>query len=612
MRPKPFKKTRNNRWEIADKMFFSLLLTGSVIEFSQVGAGFVDGLVISRFLGPDAMAASGIAYPLFSMLGVISGLLAVGMQVRCTSLIGRGNPKEYSEYVSTTVYVGAVAALIVMALVLAFSRPFAVLLGASGNAAELAGPASDYLRGLGLGAPPLILTAILAPALQLDSGNKTIQTGALIETATNIIMDLLAVKLGLGVFGMGLATSIACYLNLLYQCTFFLKKDRTLHLVKPSVPVKDFLNMLSNGGEKAVKRLANTLRPVILNRIIISYGGAVAMSVLSVRNNFANFVDIFGAGIASAVSLLVGVYYGEINERAIRQVSSYSQKMIAIFSGSVCALVFALARPIARIYVTESGDVLAMTVFVIRMLALQVPLQALASTRIKYLQAIHRKLNMNLLILAAQVVFILASAFALGKLFGVYGILASFTVSDALSLLAVFVFYAVKCRRCPTHDDYLNLPDEFHLRPGDYISLDVRSARDVSLCSEQIMLFCHGHKIDRRTAFHAALAFEELATNVVKHGFPENPSSNPMIDLRAAITENTLVIRLRDNCPRYDVTRHIAAVNAPGADPTRNIGIRIVSRSASDVVYLRTFDTNSIILSFDLHPSPTAESLPAE
>lgn len=74
----------NRRWAITDKMFFTLFLTGAIIEFSMVGAAFVDGVIIGRFLGSDALAAQGIVYPIYSILGIFSGLLAVGMQVRCS------------------------------------------------------------------------------------------------------------------------------------------------------------------------------------------------------------------------------------------------------------------------------------------------------------------------------------------------------------------------------------------------------------------------------------------------------------------------------------------------------------------------------------------------
>lgn len=600
MRSKVLRENGRNRWQITDRMFFSLFITGSIIEFSQVGAGFVDGLVISRFLGSLAMAAEGIVHPVYSIIGVVSGLLAVGMQVKCAQAIGRGNRKEFSRIVSVTVYVGAVVSIIITVFVVAFAKQIAVLMGASGNAANLAEDAGKYLTGIGIGIPPLIMTAVLAPALQLDTGRKTIQTGALIEAVSNIVLDVVAVKLGMGIFGIGLATATASYLNLLYQCTFFLKKDRIIHLVKPDIPFREFISMLSNGTEKALKRLANTARPIVLNTIIISYGGAMAMSVLSVRNNFSNFVEIFGAGIASAVSLLVGVYYGEINEAAIEEVHSFEHKLITVFSGSICVLMLIFARPLARLYISEDGETLEMAVFVFRMLALQNPLRALIDCRIKYLQAIHRKINMNVLIAVTQLVYVLLSALVLGKLFGVYGILASYTVSDALTLISILVYYSLKCRTISlTKKDILNLPDYFYLSPGDEISLDIRDLEDVSLGSEQILMFCKGHKIDGKTSYYAALSFEELASNIVNYGFPYNKSSNPMIDLRAVITEDTFVIRLRDNCPQYDVTEQIAAVNEEGSDPVHNIGTRIVSRVASDITYLNTFDTNNIIIRFN-------------
>ena len=602
---KTLSTANRNRWAISDKMFFSLFLTGVIMEFSQVGAGFIDGLIISRFLGTNAMAAEGIVHPIYSILGIVSGLLAVGMQVRCSQAIGRGNREEYCRFVSATVYVGAIISLIITVLLLVFAKPFTVLLGASGNAADLAELASLYLIGISIGAPPLIMTAILAPALQLDIGRKTIQTGALIEAASNIVMDIIAAKLGWGILGIGLATSVASYLNLLFQCTFFLKKDRILHFVRPRISVKEFMKMLTNGSEKAIKRLANTLRPIILNTVIISYGGAAAMSVLSVRNNFSNFAEIFGAGIASAVALLSGVYYGEINLEGIEAVNKNEHKMIIRFAGVVSVLVFIFAKQIARLYIPGNGDIYEMAVFALRMLALQTPLQALIASRIKYLQAIHKKRNMNMLIMATQVIFVILAAMILGKIFGSYGILACFTVSDTLTLIAVYIYYLVNSRRIrPTRQDFLNLPDYFYLKPGDVISLDIRGEEDVSLASEQIFLFCKGHKIDRKIAYYASLSFEELSSNIVKYGFPNNNSSNPMIDLRAVIVDNSLVVRLRDNCPKYDITKQIAAVNEASSDPLHNIGIRIVSKTASDITYLNTFDTNSLILRFSLDSKP--------
>lgn len=192
-----------------------------------------------------------------------------------------------------------------------------------------------------------------------------------------------------------------------------------------------------------------------------------------------------------------------------------------------------------------------------------------------------------------------ASKYAMGLGFGVYGILACYTVSDALTLLAVFVFYTVKKRgKLPKRDDYLSLSDEFYLKPGDVISLDIRDMYDVVLASEQVMLFCKGHKIDRKIAYFAALSVEELANNIVEYGFVKNRSAHPIIDFRAVITDDRFVIRLSDNCPHYDITELIGKANAKGADKTKNIGIRIVSNVASDIGYMHVFETNKLIITF--------------
>lgn len=580
-------------------MFWSLMMTGAVIEFSQVGAAFIDGLIISRFLGAEAMAGEGIALPIYSIVGVISGLIATGMQITCSQLLGRGKVKEVNRFFSQALYVGIAMSVLLTAPILIFSKQFAVLLGAKGNAADLVVPAAQYLFGVGAGIPAMIAADILAPAIQLDSGRKLIQNGAIICSVTDIVLDLLAVYFGWGGLGIGLATAASRYANLAYLCLHFRKKDRMLRFVKPDVPIGQFFKMLSNGTEKATKRLVNVFRPVILNTIIISYGGSVAMSALSIRNNFSNFTEIIGAGIAAAVSMLAGLYYGEVNEEAISEVKTCEWKNTAIFSTAICAILLVFAKPIAHMYVAEEGELFNMVVFATRILGLQTALQTLIKSRISYLQAISRTMNMNLLVFSSQLVFIILSAFVLGRLFGVYGILSSFVVSDVLSLLAVYVLYQLKFKTPLPNKELLNLPEEFRLHPGDVISLDIRNMDDVSSASEQIQMFCKGHKYNSKIGLYSSLAFEELAANIIQYGFPMNKKKSPIIDLRVVALDDRLVVRIRDDCPHFDITKRIAEITQDNSDPASQLGIRITSKIAKNIEYTHAFETNNIIITYD-------------
>lgn len=594
-------RIKNTRWNIVDNMFVSLLITGAIIEVADVGAGFIDGLVIARFLGPDAMAAEGIAHPIFSIIGVASGLIAVGMQVKCSQLIGRGNVKRLNDFFSISVYAGLIISIFIGISLFLFPKPFAYVLGATENGASLLTPAADYIRGLGIGAPMLIMIAILGPALQLDGSKSLIRTGALISSVTDIVLDLAAVKLGFGMLGVGVATSIGSLFNVIYLCRHFTKKNRMLHLVKPSVTLKEFLNMISNGTEKALRRLANIIRPLFLNNIIIAYAGTVGMTALSIRNNFCNFTEIFASGIAAAVALLTGLYYGEANEEAIAEVKRCEWKYTAIFSTIICVILLVFAKPIARIYILEEGETMDLVVFVIRMLALQGPMQTLIKSRISYLQVIYRKVNMNLLIFASQLVIVIISAFVLGNLFGAYGILASYTVSDALSLICVLIFYEIKHKKIKIGmKELLNLPDEYYYHAGNVISLDIRNIDDVASASDMIMMFAKGHKYDEKTGYYAALAFEEIASNIIEHGFPTNKKKDPIIDLRVVAMEHKLIIRIRDDCKQFDITKKIAEVVENDTDPMAGLGIRITSNIAKNIEYTSAFETNNIIITYDV------------
>ena len=81
---KLFSKKSANRWLVLDQSFFTMFITFSLIELANVGAGLIDGLIVSNFLDAEAMAAAGIAHPIFSISGIFGGMFATGMQTRCS------------------------------------------------------------------------------------------------------------------------------------------------------------------------------------------------------------------------------------------------------------------------------------------------------------------------------------------------------------------------------------------------------------------------------------------------------------------------------------------------------------------------------------------------
>ena len=91
-----FLKDKNDPWLVLDQSFFALFITYSLIELSNAGSGLIDGLIVSNQLNSEAMAAIGIAHPIFSFSGIFGGMFLTGMQTLCTRELGRGSGSEDS------------------------------------------------------------------------------------------------------------------------------------------------------------------------------------------------------------------------------------------------------------------------------------------------------------------------------------------------------------------------------------------------------------------------------------------------------------------------------------------------------------------------------------
>ena len=598
----PMKPSFNNRWQIVNKVFLDNFTVACLIELSQVGAGFIDGIITSRMLSGDAMASFGIAQPIFSFLAIFFGLFATGMQTMTSQELGKCNIKDCNRLFCAAFYLSGIFSLFAMACVLLLANPIAMLLGATGSGAHLQAGAADYIRGLGFGVPAVILNAVLSPAIQMDSGRKRVLTSVVIDAVIDIILDFVAVSMGMGLFGIGLATTIGRYIRLVIQLLHFRNKTHFLHFVPLKTSVREMIHMLSFGTEKAWRRFGNVLRPVFINKLILFYGGAAAMTAMSIRGNISDLTEVLAVGLADTVGLLTGIYYGEKNEEAQKHLGKSVHRSCALFCGTAAVIFLILAYPIAKFYTRESSDITSLAHLAIIGVALQCPLQALVRSRITYLQRIQKTKSMQLVIMLSTVVYPILSALGLGMLFGVYGVLLCYLVGDFMTLFTIWIYYAVTKRRFrPSAQDYLNLPDDFHINPGDIISLDIRNMEDVSLAAEQLSMFCRGHKLSSKVGNRAAVCLEEMAANTVTHGFPLNKSKTPIIDLRVIITSHRLIIRLQDNCPKFDVgSRFTTLAEADQQEKMSNLGIWLTQNLADETRYVYSFETNTIFMEFNI------------
>ncbi len=564
-------------------------------ELSQRATGFIDSLITSVFLGSMAMAASGLAYPFFSITGTFYGMIMLGTQKLFVDYLGKGDKEKAKSVLSTSLIITTIVSFSLFLILFFGAGPVVRFFGAKGNAANLYADAKDYLIGLSFGVPALILNAVLTPIAQAEGKTKNITISLVTISVADIILDLVMVKAGFAMLGMGLATSIAQWLGLIIIFVPMLKNPIISFSFK-GFNITYLIEIIKIGLPKFVQRVCSIFRPIMINTMVISIGGNIAMSAMSMRNSFSGIVECLSNGIASAITILASLYVGEKNKDAIKTLRNSSMKTI-IGVESLLAIVIALfANPLAGIFVKDDPQVKQYLIIAIRSIAINMPLLALSEAVQSYVQGIGKFKRSNILRLLSMFVYIVACTFVLGKLFGVIGIWMAFPASSILTIATAIIMEYVQSKKSGL-DLIFPMPEKCDINDNDKIVRRIDNGDDaiaqIVKTSEEIQSFCDEHKIDKKRSMFLALCYEEMACNIIQHNSSEKKLS---IDLFVAIIDGKINMRLRDNSKKFDVVEKYNAFKYDPEHPEKNLGIHIVMKSAKSVEYVNTFGMNNLII----------------
>ena len=137
------------------------------------------------------------------------------------------------------------------------------------------------------------------------------------------------------------------------------------------------------------------------------------------------------------------------------------------------------------------------------------------------------------------------------------------------------------------------IPDRFGANEDERIDVTVRNMDEVLLVSEQVIKFCKNRGLDYRRSFFAGLCLEEMAGNVVNHGFPLDNKEHSM-DIRVINIDDKLVLRIRDNCAEFKPAKRAVAMKYD--ETVRNIGIKLVYSLVETVEYQNLLGLNVLTI----------------
>ena len=91
------------------QLFKDTFIVFVVSTLSATIGNLIDGILISNFLGIEAIAAFGLTIPYQKFTAMLPAIIALGMQVLCSKSLGSGNLREANQIFSLALCLPAMA-----------------------------------------------------------------------------------------------------------------------------------------------------------------------------------------------------------------------------------------------------------------------------------------------------------------------------------------------------------------------------------------------------------------------------------------------------------------------------------------------------------------------
>lgn len=579
------------------KVFRQMLVTQILSAMTVMICMLVDSIMIGRFLGVDSMTAYGLATPVLLVFAAFGSMLSAGVQVMCGKTMGSGDMEATNGCFSVSAALAAAVSFVGLIVVLLFSSPICTLLGAGKPTADntVFFLTQDYLRGFIIGAPAFIFAQIMVPFMQI-SGNRTRMIVAVIAmTVADILLDILNVFVfKKGTLGMGLASSISYYVAFIIGIAYFIKKNCMFKFKRALVRLKTCLELLKYGVPTVINQISLVLLVFVLNKVLLEVGQNLAVAAYSVISTVGNICYCIGSGIGSVALLLSSIFYSDEDKTELKRLVKTMMGYAFVLDIIIIAVVIFAAPALVGLFLTEALEAKDMAILGLRLFSLSLVPCALNTAYKNYLQGVNRTGFTEAISLMQNFLFTAIFAFILSRFLSTTGVWLAFLCGETLTLLIIVIAVWKKSGGVTfSTEAFSYLPDDFGVPDEDCLEMSVATVEDVVSASAKSSEFCTLHGESERNSTMISLCIEEMADNIVEHGFTKDTKEHS-VDIRLVFKGDKRIIRIRDNCINFDPLQYLELHNTE--DLAAHIGIRMVMKMVKDANYVNSLGLNNLTL----------------
>ena len=394
----------------------------------------VDTIFVGQWIGVLAIAAITVVLPIAFLISSIGMGIGIGGSSIISRALGANNPEKAFLTFGNQICLTVILAILFVVLGSVFSVPILNLFGAKG---EILPIASEYFGVIIYGVPFLAFAMMGNPTIRAEGKPKFAMYAMMVPSVLNILLDILFIKyFNWGIYGAGLATSIAyasCGLYILY---FFLSSKSELQIIPKNFKLdfKIVKEIAKLGGVSIVRQGAISILMIVLNYSLYTYGGEISIAVFGIINRVMMFALSPVLGVSQGFLPVAGFNIGAKKNDRVKETIKKS-----IYFGSILGTLIFIGIVIFKEQIiwifTNDATLLEKTPDAMLVVFLVTPIVTMQLIGSAYFQAAGKAMPALLLTLLKQGIFLIPLAYFLPIYYGIDGVWWSFPIADSLATI---------------------------------------------------------------------------------------------------------------------------------------------------------------------------------
>jgi putative MATE family efflux protein len=385
----------------------------------------VDTFFVSLLRDTTAVAATGIVFPIFQLIGAVGLTFGMGAASVISRRLGAHDYEAADRVAATALYSVVAVGLAASLIGVIFVRP---ILSAFGATPSILGTATLYGRIIIGGSVFQMINMTANNLLRSEGASLYSSVGQIIGAGLNIVLDPIFIFVfDMGITGAAVATVISQAISATWLLWYYVMKRGILHpltLRNVRIDGATFREMMNLGFPTMVRQILGSISFGVLNNAAARWGDA---AIASISITFRLFLLLMMAlmGLAQGLQPLAGYNYGAKRFDRVRRTMRIAFAVAAITAVTAGIVAFVWAEGILRLFAPQDLEVIRMGTLALRITSIALVPVALVIMFGGVFQALGDGRSALILAFGQQGAFLIPMILILPTFMGLPGIFAA-------------------------------------------------------------------------------------------------------------------------------------------------------------------------------------------